>query len=79
MFFDLTSVSGGQQIMTIHKISAVAFAIMPLVYTLFDPRAVMNFLKEGFKWDGDARSWFKGAVSFYFGRKVQMPPQGYIN
>jgi formate dehydrogenase subunit gamma len=79
MFFDLTGVSGGQQIRTIHIISAVSFAIMPLVYTLFDPKAVMNFLKEAFRWDGDARSWLRGAVSLYFGRKVQMPPQGYIN
>ncbi|MEE8413320.1 MAG: cytochrome b/b6 domain-containing protein [Dehalococcoidales bacterium] len=79
MFFDLTSVSGGQPIRIIHKISAVSFAIMPLVYTLFDPRAVLNFLKEAFSWDGDARSWLRGAASFYFGRRTQMPPQGYIN
>lgn len=79
MFFDLTDVIGGQQIRAIHKVAAVSFAIIPLVYTLFDPKAAMNFLKETFRWDGDARSWLRRSVSFYFGRKVQMPPQGYIN
>ena len=79
MFFDLPSVTGGRTIMTIHKISAVAFVIMPLVYTIIDPRAVMNYLRETFRWDGDARSWLKGAVGFYFGRKKEMSPQGYIN
>ncbi len=79
MFFDLTGIDGGQQIMTIHKVSAVAFAIMPLVYTLVDPKAAISFLKEAFRWDSDARSWLRRSLSFYFGRKVQMPPQGYIN
>ncbi len=79
MFFDLTDIDGGQQIRVIHKISAVSFVIMPVLYSLFDPKAAMSFLKEAFRWDGDARSWLRRSVSFYFGRKVQMPPQGYIN
>ncbi len=79
MFFDLTGINGGHQIRTIHKVAAVSFAIMPVLYSLFDPKAAMSFLKEALRWDHDARSWLRASVSFYFGRKVQMPPQGYIN
>ena len=79
MFFDLTGINGGHQIRTIHKVAAVSFAIMPVLYSLFDPKAAMSFLKEAFRWDRDARSWLRVAVSLYFGRKAQMPPQGYIN
>ena len=79
MFFDLTSMSGGHQIRTIHKAAAVFFAIVPVLYSLFDPKATMSFLKEAFRWDRDDVAWLRASASFYFGRKVQMPPQGYIN
>jgi cytochrome b subunit of formate dehydrogenase len=38
-----------------------------------------NFLREAFRWNRDDLVWLKSTVSFYFGSKVQMPPQGYIN
>ncbi len=79
MFFDLTSFSGGHQIRTIHRVAAVFFVIVPVLYSLFDPKATISFLKEAFRWDRDDLAWLRASPSFYFDGKVQMPPQGYIN
>lgn len=79
MFFGLTSMSGGQQIRAIHRTASVFFVAVPVVFALFDPKAALSFLKEAFRWDRDDLAWLRASASFYFGRKVQMPPQGYIN
>jgi formate dehydrogenase subunit gamma len=79
MFFNLTGMSGGQQIRIIHKIAAVFFVAIPVLFVLFDPKAALSFLKEAFRWDRDDIAWLRASVRFYFGRKTQMPHQGYIN
>ena len=79
MFFGLTSFTGGQQIRTIHRVAAVFFVMIPILYSLFYPKATMSFLKEAFRWHRDDLSWLRASVSFYFGGKAQMPLQGYIN
>ncbi len=79
MLFDLTTMGGGQTIRTVHQITAIFFVGIPLLFLLFDPRAALRFLKEAFHWDRDDRSWLKASLKYYFGRQVEMPPQGYIN
>ncbi len=79
MFFDLAGMSGGQQIRIIHKTAAVFFVMVPVLFAVFDPKAALSFLKEAFRWDRDNLAWLKIAISFYFGLKAEMPPQGYIN
>ncbi len=79
MFFDLTTMNGGQQIRLVHQVAAVFFVIIPVVFSVFDPKATLSFLKEAFRWDRDNLAWLKASIGFYFGRKNQMPPQGYIN
>lgn len=79
MFYHLTDMSGGQLIRTIHKVTAVFFILIPVLFSLFDPKAALGFLKEAFRWDRDDLLWLRLSVSFYFGRKTHMPPQGRIN
>ena len=79
MFFDLTDIGGGTLIRTIHQAAALVFVIVPITFMIFDPKTAMSFVKTAFRWDRDDRAWLRGAVGFYFGRKVKMPPQGYIN
>lgn len=79
MFFDLASFSGGHQIRIIHQVAAVFFVVGPVSYCLFDPKGTMSFIREAFRWDRDDRAWLRSFLKFYFGRKAQMPPQGYIN
>ncbi len=79
MFLDLTSMNGGQQVRTIHQVAALFFVITPVLFMLFDPKAALSFLKEAFRWGRDELNWLKASVSYYFGRKPEMPPQSYIN
>jgi len=77
IFFDLTGLSGGQQIRLIHRITALFFVAVPVLYSLFDPRTALSFLKEVFYWNRDDIAWTKAAVGYYFGGRKPMPPQGH--
>ena len=79
MFFDLAGMDGGVRIRTIHRIAAVFFMLLPVLYLLFDPKSVIGFLREAFIWDRDALVWLKKSFGYYFLEKRQMPPQGYLN
>ncbi len=79
MFFDLADMDGGRLIRTIHKASAVSFVAVPVLFALFAPRAALGFLKEAFRWGRDDLAWLRSSFSFYFGRRTEMPPQGYLN
>ncbi len=79
MFFNLASFSGGHQIRIIHQVAAVFFVAVPVACSVFDPKGTASFLREAFHWDRDGRAWLTASLRFYFGRQVQMPPQGYIN
>ncbi len=79
MFFHLTGMRGGQQIRTVHRITAVFFVAAPVLYSFFDPKAAMTFLEEAFHWNRDDIAWLKLFGSYYFGGQEQMPPQGRIN
>jgi len=79
MFFDLPGLAGGRQIRVIHQVAAVFFVVIPVMFAIFDPRAAMSFLKNTVKWDRDDREWLRKALGYYFGKKADMPPQGYLN
>jgi formate dehydrogenase subunit gamma len=79
MFFDLTGMAGGVQIRLIHRIAAVFFVLLPVIYMLIDPVSAIDFLRGAFRWDRAALAWLRASPRFYFGRQAQMPPQGYIN
>lgn len=53
--------------------------IAPLVYAFLDPRGVVDFVRETFRWSRGDVAWLKSVVPYYFGRKVRMPAQGYLN
>jgi formate dehydrogenase subunit gamma len=79
MFFDLTDMDGGRLVRTIHKACAVSFVAVPVLFSLFDPRAALGFLKEAFLWSRDDLAWLRSSAGFYFGRRIEMPRQGYLN
>ncbi|MBI4283060.1 MAG: cytochrome b/b6 domain-containing protein [Chloroflexi bacterium] len=79
MFFDLTDMSGGHLVRTIHTVTAVFFVAVPLGYLIYDPKTALSFLRTTFRWDRDDLAWLRSSLGFYFGRNSQMPAQGYIN
>ena len=69
----------GMALRLMHRIAAVAFVALPLVYLVLEPRRLLMSLRELVP-DRDSFDWTKGAIGYYlFGRHADMPPQGRFN
>jgi len=79
MLFDMVGFDEGHRIREIHRVTAIFLLIVPLVYSFLDPAGVIGFVRETFRWSRDDIVWLKSVVPFYFGRRVRMPAQGYLN
>lgn len=79
VFEPLAQGQAGQFIRLTHRLFAVFFALVPIVYALFRPRrllATIRDLRFG-AWDIE---WFKAAIPYYIlGKHLNMPPQGRFN
>ncbi len=63
----------------IHRIGAVLFLLVPILYLIVDRRGARELLVESFTYDRDDIEWFKHAGRYFIGRAVGMPPQGRLN
>ena len=63
----------------IHRVGAVLFMLVPIIYLIVDRRGAKELLVESFTYDKDDIEWFKHAGSYFIGRAVGMPPQGRLN
>jgi formate dehydrogenase subunit gamma len=60
----------------IHRIAAVGFVAIPLIYMVLNPKSSWEWIKEAFTWNKDDVGWLKAAPTYYFGSDiVPMPPQ----
>jgi formate dehydrogenase subunit gamma len=77
--FPMAQGESGQFLRLLHRVAAVFFMMVPLIYIMVHPRRFVESLRNiGFGID-DLR-WFKAAVPYYlFGRHGDMPPQGRWN
>jgi formate dehydrogenase subunit gamma len=79
MFFHLTDFSSGHQIRIVHRTAAAFFVLTPVLFSLFDPRTTLSFLKDAFEWKQDDVLWLRHASRYYFLGHENTPPQGRIN
>ena len=64
----------------IHRIAAVIFVAIPVIYLIVNPKSVGRGLKNAFSWSGEDMGWLKAAPGYYFtGNEKDMPPQGELN
>jgi formate dehydrogenase subunit gamma len=64
----------------IHRIGAVIFIVIPLIYLILSPRSALQGLKQAFNWGMEDTDWLKAAPRYYFlGDESAMPPQGSMN
>ena len=64
----------------IHRVGAVIFIVIPLIYLIINPAAVGQGLKKAFTWGSEDMGWLKAAPAYYFlGKEGDMPPQGEMN
>jgi formate dehydrogenase subunit gamma len=70
----------GLHIRLIHRIAAVIFGGVPVIYTILQPRRMLMNLREFLSFGKYDLLWLKGAIPFYvFGRHEEMPPQPRFN
>ena len=70
----------GELIRTIHRVFAVIFGLVPIIYTVVQPRRMVLNLKEFLTWGKDDIDWLKGAIPYYLaGKHEAMPPQPRFN
>lgn len=70
----------GQTIRLVHRIVAIAFCAIPIIYTISEPRRLVMHLREFFRFDMGDILWLKAAVPYYLlGREMDMPPQPRFN
>jgi formate dehydrogenase subunit gamma len=63
----------------VHRIAAVFFVGIPIVYALSEPRRLLQTLRD-LRFSKDDVTWFKGAIPYYLlGRHADMPPQSRFN
>lgn len=75
----LSSLASGGVSRLIHRIGAIAFISVPLLYLIFDRPAAKELLWDSFHYDKDDIAWLKQMARYYFGRAGGMPPQGRLN
>jgi formate dehydrogenase subunit gamma len=71
--------SAGEFIRLVHRVAAVLFGLLPIIYLVIQPQRLLLSLRE-FMFDKDDIGWIKGAFGYYLlGRHTAMPPQGRFN
>jgi formate dehydrogenase subunit gamma len=72
--------SGGYSTGIVHRIAAVVFIALPLLYFFYEPRKAIGFIKETLIWGKDDLKWLIAAPNYYFGgSEEKMPPQDRFN
>lgn len=70
----------GLHLRLIHRIAAILFGGVPIVYALIQPRRMWTNLREFLSFSKYDVLWLKGALPYYvFGRHGNMPPQPRFN
>ncbi|MGC8825761.1 MAG: formate dehydrogenase subunit gamma [Anaerolineae bacterium] len=71
--------AAGEFLRLVHRIAAVVFGALPIIYFIFQPRRLIMNIREFLPSKEDI-GWLKAAPAYYlFGRHEAMPPQGRFN
>lgn len=63
----------------LHRIAAVAFMSVPVLYIVLDRSGAKEVLVDSFRYDRDDIAWFTKMYRYALGRTAEMPPQGRLN
>ena len=70
----------GYMVRLIHRIGAIAFMLVPVLYIASDPKAFLADMKRVFTWGVSDFGWLVAAPGYYFlGNEEAMPPQDKFN
>jgi formate dehydrogenase subunit gamma len=72
--------AAGVYMRTIHRIAAVFFGGVPILYAILQPRRMLMNMREFLSFSKYDLLWLKGAFPYYvLGRHADMPPQPRFN
>ena len=63
----------------LHRIGAVMFMLIPVLYLIFDRPAAKHLLVDSFHYDKDDVRWLSQIYRYFMGYAKDMPPQGRLN
>jgi len=72
--------AGGYTVRLLHRVGAIAFMLVPIIYIINAPKEWLASMKRIFTWSKDDLGWLKAAPTYYFlGDEEAMPPQDKYN
>ena len=63
----------------LHRVAAVGFMSVPIIYLIVDREGAKELMVDSFKYDRDDWRWVKRFWSYAFGHTANMPKQGRLN
>jgi formate dehydrogenase subunit gamma len=63
----------------LHRVGAVMFMLIPVLYLIFDRPAAKHLLVDSFRYDKDDMRWLSQIYRYFMGYAKDMPPQGRLN
>ena len=63
----------------LHRVAAIGFMSVPIVYLIADREGAKELMVDSFKYDRDDYRWVKRFWSYAFGHTANMPKQGRLN
>lgn len=75
----LSFLAAGGTTRWLHRVAAVGFMSVPVVYLLADREGAKELMVDSFRYDRDDYRWLKRVWSYAFGHTANMPKQGRLN
>ena len=63
----------------LHRIGAILFMVVPVIYWIVDRPAAKELLWDSFHYDRDDFKWLTHSYAYFVGYAKDMPPQGRLN
>lgn len=79
IFEPLGFLAAGGYSRILHRVAAVGFMAVPILYFIFDREGMKELIKESFTYDKDDLRWFGAMGRYFLGNAADMPPQGRLN
>jgi len=76
----LSFIAEGGWTRIVHRIAAVVFAGIPVIFLIINWKSSWRGIKQAFTWGHEDIAWLKAAPGYYFlGDESKMPPQDEMN
>jgi len=79
LFEPLSFLAAGGWSRILHRVAAVGFMAVPLLYLIVDREGMKELITESFTYDKDDLRWLGHMGRYFLGNAADMPPQGRLN